>query len=1027
MKSIITVLFCLCVPLMGADKKKPLTFACLLALLLLPTPNAQADSQARAETILLELRSHPVNANEARTARAIERLRELGELGPDAAPALPFLVSDEFYKSVAQKNPALKRAAIKTLIRIGEPAVSAVVDLLTPKPQPKNVNTNSAKSDKKQAAKAASRAKQKKAALEAKVREILLAMSRGGLSKTVVAKLEEGMVGKRRELVYGKRGFNRVAYLDLLALMGADAGPVLKREAVREVNSIRQIATLIGPEIGDAIDAIIPERYNESSWENKRYWLHYNSGLWPLAHAKPAPKHIPAFLDLIRNDKLQRQYHFRSMRLTGMLLSGMGDDAAEPLASLLRDPNTQSRWAAATILAMIGPDMKAAVPALEKVHADKNENVGVRVAAARAIAAIRSSNPFDLYKKIPDVESRIVASSREMRLRSQSHELWREHFTNSSNQTMARQLALYNLTLEWERPLYELAVGENVKAHNQWLREVAAETLSTLPPVLPGLTGTVLNTDAHPFLLLYGSKSQHFPGRLEADVERALQELCFTALDITKVDSKPRYLPKTTEHLRKLLALDESLSILEMSNGPMRSEANQYLILQVLKDDPNFANRKFKAGDTVSERYDAFTDFLRRGLKSLALHGMWSELGSSNYEHKTYRGLLALIDYATDPVVAARARMFMDLAMVEIEQISLSGLRGGSKTRAKEGGLLGRFNRTTTMLHGEHHGFILEPPGFKNAYQPPEAATLLRKLGPTEPVYEIINRHVSEVEELELGYIPQYHGVFKLPSRSINYAYRTPEYVIGCAMFDLNHWGEAKRYRKNRVGQVSIVTQPRLMYGTMGRWSGVIFRNRGGVFLEAYTGEKYNVQKKDVMIAQIFKGANYTGEPRVDFASIMEMVEQDVWVFVNNHDAYVAVRVARGGYYWNEPARHRLYLNDAFSPIIIQTGRKAVYGTFEKFQTAILAAPLNLTDDKLDYTGPNSKRIEFWLCKDSDIDPYPQNLPKIDGKELDLNLKHSYQSPYLNGTVGSDVVTVTYGNRRWDYDFGKNTVTEVTR
>ena len=52
-------------------------------------------------------------------------------------------------------------------------------------------------------------------------------------------------------------------------------------------------------------------------------------------------------------------------------------------------------------------------------------------------------------------------------------------------------------------------------------------------------------------------------------------------------------------------------------------------------------------------------------------------------------------------------------------------------------------------------------------------------------------------------------------------------------------------------------------------------------------------------------------------------------------------------------------------------------------------------------------------------------MPKIDGKELDLNLKHSYQSPYLNGTVGSDVVTVTYGNRRWDYDFGKNTVTEV--
>ena len=996
---------------------------CLLTLLLCPV--AHASDTARVEAIVQELKTLSRNFNDEKTAETIARLNELGALGPEAAHSVPFLISSEFYKNVAQKNPALKRATIGALVRIGEPAVSKVVELLTHKPKPRDINPDSEKRDSKQASKAATRAKKEKADLEAKVRDILLEMSSSGLGEVIVAKLEEGMVGQQRELVYDKRGFNRVAYLDLLALMGPEAVPVLRREAEREVNSIRQIATLIGPEIGDAIDAIIPERYDEASWANKRFWLHYNNGLWPLGHANPDPKHIPAFLDLIRNDKLQRQYHFRSMRLTGMLLSGMGEAAAEPLASLLQDPSPLARWTAATNLAMIGPDMKAALPALEKSFADKDEDIAVRVAAARAIAAIRSVDPFDLYREIPDVENRIVANSREMRLRSQSHELWREHFNNSPNQTMARQLAFYNLTLQWERPLHDLAVGKNVKAHNQWLREVAAKKMSKLPSVLPSLTGTVLNTDAHTFLLLYGSKSQHFPGRLEADVERSLKELCFTALDITKVDNKPRYLPKTTEHLRKLLALDESLSILEMSNGPLRSEANQYLILQVLKDDPAFANRKFKTGDTVSERYSAFTDFLRRGLKSLALHGMWSELGSSNYEHKTYRGLLALIEYATDPVVAARARMFMDLAMVEIEQISLSGLRGGSKTRAKDGGLLGRFNRTTTMLHGEHHGFILEPPGFKNAYHPPEAAILLRSLGPNEPVYEIINRHVSEVEELELGYIPQYHGVFKLPSRSINYAYRTPEYVIGCAMFDLNHWGEAKRYRKNRIGQVSVVSEPRLMYGTMGRWSGVIFRNRGGVFLEAYTGEKYNVQKKDVMIAQIFKGANYTGEPRVDFASIMEMVEQDGWVFVNNHDAYVAVKVARGGYYWNEPARRRLYLNDRYSPIIIQTGRKPDYGSFKSFRAAILKAPLMLTDEVLDYTGPNSDRIEFFLNKDSNENPYPKQLPKINGRKLNLTPDYTYRSPFLENKVGSDIVTVRFGKRRWDYDFGDNSVTEV--
>ncbi|MEM7391877.1 MAG: sulfatase-like hydrolase/transferase, partial [Verrucomicrobiota bacterium] len=215
---------------------------------------------------------------------------------------------------------------------------------------------DSEKRDRKQAAKAASRLKKEKAEREAKVREILLEMSRAGLGKVIVAKLEEGMVGQQRQLNYDKRGFTRVAYLDLLALLGPDAVPVFTREAAREPNRVRQIATLIGPDIGDAIDAIIPERYDENTWSNKRYWLHYNNGLWPLAHAKPDPKHIPAFLDLVRKDQFMRQYHFRGVRLTGMLLSGMGDAPALPLARLLHDSSPQTRWAAATILEMIGPN-----------------------------------------------------------------------------------------------------------------------------------------------------------------------------------------------------------------------------------------------------------------------------------------------------------------------------------------------------------------------------------------------------------------------------------------------------------------------------------------------------------------------------------------------------------------------------------------------------------------------------------------------------------------------------------------------
>ena len=52
-------------------------------------------------------------------------------------------------------------------------------------------------------------------------------------------------------------------------------------------------------------------------------------------------------------------------------------------------------------------------------------------------------------------------------------------------------------------------------------------------------------------------------------------------------------------------------------------------------------------------------------------------------------------------------------------------------------------------------------------------------------------------------------------------------------------------------------------------------------------------------------------------------------------------------------------------------------------------------------------------------------LPRIDGKTLDLDLEYNYKSPYMVNKVGSDIVTVRYGYRKWDYDFAKNTIAEV--
>jgi len=929
----------------------------------------------------------------------IRLVRTLGELGSDAAPAVPLLLSNGFfYEQGGRTGKAhpLRLATVDALVKIGEPAVPEVVALL-------DVKSGGKGDDKVN--------RSNKFDWRWWGAEILRRMSQTESVNAIIPILETKMQSAKQKSLY----------YNVLALMGPKAAGVLKREAhgiltkgVKSKagsNSIRRLGELIGPDVGEALDAVIPDHYDAKTWDDDRYWIHYRGGWYPLAHARPNPKHIPAFLDLVRNDTMMRTRQYEGVRYIGMILGTMGEAPALPLAALLDGETLETRWAAAFILTMLGPDGKAALPALEKTLANEGEAVEVRVAAARAMAEIQGTDAAALYSRIPDVHTRLVAAARERSKVAQSHAQWQTHFATDPTQVRARQLALYNKTPEAEKPMYHLATNRDLKAANEWVRQYAAQHLDARLEAKSFGDGK-MSEDLNLFLYLFGAHSRHYPGRLEADVEEAAKQYMFQSVNVPRAEhkGKSRYVPKSASDLDKILALDEGICIAEFTNGPLRSDAQHYLILQSLKDDPAFANRKFKTGDTVAERYERFTQFFRRGLKEWALYGMWVELGSTSYEYKTYRGLFLLLDFATDPVVAARARMLMDLALIEIEQISLSGLRGGSKSRAKDGGLDSRFNKTLALLYGEHHGYALEPPGFKG-YEPPVPAVLLRRLGPTQKVYEIVNRHPGETIDVPQE-MTQGNSFHKALSRSVNYAYRTPEYVTGCSMFDVRLWrGEGK---STKFG-----------YGPLGRWSGVIFRDGAAVYLDPYTGEKWNVQCKDVMIAQRYKDSVYKGDARVDFAAVKGMAEKDGWVFADNHDAYAAVRIVKGGCYWNEPARHRLYLQDQYSPIIIQTGQKAVYGSFDAFQKAVLDAPLTLTEDKLDYTGPNSARIEFFLCRNSDDDPYPKTLPKIDGKELDLNLTHNYKSPFMQNEVGSNTVTVRYGSRRWDYDFEKNTVTEI--
>ena len=130
-----------------------------------------------------------------------------------------------------------------------------------------------------------------------------------------------------------------------------------------------------------------------------------------------------------------------------------------------------------------------------------------------------------------------------------------------------------------------------------------------------------MSEDLNVFLYLFGADSRHYPVRLEADVEQAAKEYAFRSVDITPAEhqGKPRYVPKSATDLDNILHLDDSICIVEATNGPLRSDAQHYLILQTLNSDPKYKNRKFQTGDTVAQRFERFTQFFRRGPETMGL------------------------------------------------------------------------------------------------------------------------------------------------------------------------------------------------------------------------------------------------------------------------------------------------------------------------------------------------------------------------------------------------------------------------
>jgi hypothetical protein len=318
---------------------------------------------------------------------------------------------------------------------------------------------------------------------------------------------------------------------------------------------------------------------------------------------------------------------------------------------------------------------------------------------------------------------------------------------------------------------------------------------------------------------------------------------------------------------------------------------------------------------------------------------------------------------------------------------------------------------------GSSHSRVIET----SRYQlPAEAILLSQRAFPAAKPLVIRNRVLGELESptSEDG-----HGQrLAADSGLVNYAYRTPTYLLGCTLQN-----PALALRDPETGALT------LKYAGISRQKrccGLLFADPASAKIsEVYPAVEHigggrsqhsfwSVQHENVLLLQRIArhgkstlGSYNTGKLGMRFdGADLEKVEEDDWIFATNGKAFVGVKFLDGTYQWDAK---RVEANPAnftgpgdTSRILLHAGDVASYGSFARFRETVRANPLQVTAEQVDYRF-GMQRIE--MNRYDPAAPEKFALPRINGAPVDLRPATTYQSPYLNGAFGGDRITVTVG------------------
>lgn len=407
---------------------------------------------------------------------------------------------------------------------------------------------------------------------------------------------------------------------------------------------------------------------------------------------------------------------------------------------------------------------------------------------------------------------------------------------------------------------------------------------------------------------------------------------------------------------------------------------------------------------------DCITEHARKG---------WQEYLSPCYAEKEVGCMVLLRDWAADARLRKLADLMLDLLLAEQAVLNLDGMTGGPCLRAygleliPEDGEVNHNNRRDRMRSGLYStayiAFGDAKPHFygvlgsmclaSSGYIPPEIITRLATDREARGCYEYKSHKPGKGLTSFLRSDREKPVDSDFNTRP--YCWVTPDYILGASQEAVGRYGMADARGTSMFNALVV------------RGSA-----RKTIFLDCGTEPPDIFQHKNVLVGRNSLGEAYVGE----FA---KPIAADGWLFIKDDHAFIALRPARGGWKWRKaksPTVFGDYLDfeDRASPFVLEVARPSDYGgDFGAFRSDILDNRLAATPSGgLTYescsrgkSGPSAEAFTVELL--------PGDLPKVDGKPVDLESYPALGSPYVNSSWDSGIVTISYESKSLTLDFAK--------